>query len=256
MAIEFTDHSLMQEDWIGVVHNATDPTFSGRAQIKVFGILDEVKEEHLPWATPTNSTIFAGNGAGSMSVPKVGMFVRVHFNNGDLYAPEYTVIQNVDSDLINRIKADYAGTHVLLYDPSEELTVIYQKLSGFQIYHKESFIQITPDSMITLQTPDNESIIQLDGDITRVVTKNEVEISAAAKATVSADEVIINGAQTTKIGPGPTYYHAVRGEPLIALLSTLATALDNKLPATPGVNYGLCEAAKQAMLSTNVLIGG
>ena len=122
------------------------------------------------------------------------------------------------------------------------------------IFYRESFFQISPDSMITLQHADSDSLIQMEGDITRIVTKNEVEISAAAKATVSADEVVINGAQRTKIG-SPPYNHAVGGETLIALLSTMATSLDAKLPATPGVNIGLVEAAKQSILSTNVLIG-
>ena len=80
-----------------------------------------------------------------------------------------------------------------------------------------------------------------------------VGASAAAKATVSADEVIVNGAQTTKVGGAP-YFHAILAEPIWALLSTMATTLDAKLPATPGVNVALVEAAKQGATSTNVLI--
>lgn len=251
--IEFIEHDLHDNDWIGVVINTVDPTFSGRAQVKVFGLMDNIIDEHIPWASPINSTIFAGDGAGSLSIPKNGQFVRVQFNNGDLYAPEYTTIQNIDTNLIEKIKKDYQGTHVLLYDPSANLNVIYQPQSGFMIFYKESFFQITPDSMLTLQHADNESMIQMEGDITRIVTKNEVEVSAAAKATVNADEVIINGAQTTKVGP-PPYNNAVLAQPLWALLSTMASALDAKLPATPGVNTGLVEAAKIAATSTNVLI--
>ena len=107
--------------------------------------------------------------------------------------------------------------------------------------------------MITLQTPNGDSMIQMDGDVTRIVTTNEVEVAAGAKATVTADEVVVNGSQATKVGPGP-YQHALLAEPIWALISTMATALDAKLPATPGVNVGLVEAAKQAATSTNVLI--
>lgn len=252
--IDFITHDLRDNDWIGIVINNQDTTFSGRCQIKVFGLFDGIPDEHLPWATPINSTIFAGDGAGSISIPKVGHFVRVQFNNGDMLAPEYTTIQNIDTDLIKEIKDDYDGTHVLLYDPVEEINVIYQKKRGFQIFYRGAFMQITPDSMITLQTPDLESTIQLEGDVTRIATKNEVEIAAASKAEVTADEVIVNGGQITKVG-APPYNHAILAEPLIALLATMATALDAKLPATPGVNAGLVEAAKQSMVSTNVLIG-
>jgi len=250
---DFLSCSNYDGDWIGIVVNSDDTTFSGRCQIKVFGLHEGINNEQLPWAVPTNSPIFAGDGAGSISIPKIGHFVRVKFNNGDLYAPEYSVIQNIDTELIKKIKDDYQGTHVLLYDPLEELTVIFQRESGFQIYHKESFIQITPDTMITLQTPNADSIIQMDGDVVNITTKNEVNVAAGARAEVTADEVVVNGAQTTKVGPGP-YNHALLAEPMWALLSTMATALDAKMPATPGVNVGLVEAAKQAATSTNVMI--
>lgn len=250
---EFLIKNLRDNDWIGVVTNTSDPLFSGRCQVRPFRLLDEIDAKELPWAVPVNSTIFAGDGAGSVSIPKIGQIVRLQFNNGDIYAPEYTTIQNIDSQLIERIKDDYEGTHVLLYDPDEELNVIYQRNSGFQIFYRESFIQIAPDSMITIQHANQDSLIQLEGDKLRIVTKNEINISAAAKVELNADEVKVVGNQTTKIGPGP-YNHAVLAEVLFPLLSTIATALDAKMPATPGVNVGLVEQAKQAATSTNVLI--
>lgn len=252
--VDFVNHDYHDNDFIGIVVNNKDTTFSGRAQIRTFGLWDGISDEHLPWAVPINSTVFAGNGAGSISIPKIGHFVRVQFNNGDQYAPEYTTIQNVDTELIQRIKDDYDGTHVLLYDPLEELTIIFQKQSGIQIFHKESFIQITPDTMITLQTPNGESIVQMDGDTTNITTINEVNIAAASKVEVTADEVVVNGSQATKIG-APPYYSAILGEPFWALMSTLGTMVDSKLPATPGVAQGLIEAAKQSATSTNVKIG-
>ena len=251
--IDFVEHDYHDNDWIGIVVNIKDPTFSGRCQVRVLGLHDGIKDEHLLWAVPINSTLFAKDGAGSISIPKVGQFVRIQFNSGDPYALEYTTIQNIDTELIQRIKDDYEGTHVLAYDPDEELTIIFQKNSGLQIYFKESFFQITPDTLITLSTPNGDSLIQMDGDKVNVTTKNEVNVSAGAKAEVVADEVIVNGAQATKIGPGP-YSHAILAEPMWALMKVLATALDAKMPATLGVNVGIVEAAKQGATSTNVLI--
>lgn len=249
----FFDRDLHDNDWLGIVTNNIDPLFSGRCQIRVLLLHDDFDSKELPWAVPVNSTVFGGNGAGSLSVPKIGQFVRVNFNNGDLYAPEYTTIQNIDTQMIEAIKSDYDGTHVLLYDPDEELNVMYQRNSGFRIFYRESFIQISPDSMITIQHANQESLIQLEGDKCNIVTKNEINISAAAKVEVTADEVKVAGNQTTKVGPGP-YYHAVLAEVLFPMLSTLATAIDAKMPATPGVNAGIVEATKQAATSTNVLI--
>jgi hypothetical protein len=249
----FVDRQMRDNDWIGVITNNIDPLFSGRCQVRVFILMDSFDAKDLPWAVPVNSTVFSGDGAGSLSIPKIGQFVRIQFNNGDIYAPEYTTIQNIDSQLIEQIKNDYDGTHVMLFDPDEELNVIYQRNSGFKIFYKESFIQISPDSMITIQHANQESLIQLEGDKCNIVTKNEVNISAAAKVDVTADEVRLAGNQTTKVGPGP-YNHAVMAEILFPLLSTMATAIDAKMPATPGVNVGLVEQAKQAATSTNVLI--
>ena len=252
--LQLTFKDLHDNDWLGVVTNNIDPTFSGRCQIRVYRLMDNLDAKNLPWAVPINSTIFAGDGAGSLSVPKIGQIVRIQFNNGDIYSPEYTTIQNIDTQLIQRIKDDYDGTHVLLYDPDEELTVIYQRNSGFQMFYRGSFIQISPDSMITIEHANQESLIQLDGDKLNIVTKNEVNVSAAAKVEITADESIIKGNQVTKVGT-PPYYHAVLAEVLFPLLQTMATALDAKMPATPGVNVGLVQQAKQAATSTNVLIG-
>jgi len=250
---DFLTKDMKDNDWIATITNNNDPLFSGRCQIRVFRLMDSIDSKELPWAVPINSVIFAGDGAGSLSVPKIGQIVRIQFNNGDIYAPEYTTIQNIDTELIEEIKEDYEGTHVILYDPDEGLNVIYQRNRGFEIYYRESFIQIAPDSMITIQHANQDSLIQLEGDKCNIVTKNEINISAAAKVEVVADEVRVAGNDTTKIGPGP-YSHAILGETIISLLSTLATSIDSKMPATPGINVGIVEQAKQAATSKNVLI--
>ncbi|MCK9544389.1 MAG: phage baseplate assembly protein V [Novosphingobium sp.] len=250
---DFLTRDLRDEDYIGVVANNKDPLYSGRCQIRVFLLMDSIDAKELPWATPINSTFFGGNGAGSLSVPKIGQIVRVQFNNGDIYAPEYSTIQNIDTELIEAIKNDYDGTHVLAFDPDEDLNIIYQRNLGIQIYYRESFFQISPDSMITIQHASQDSMIQLEGDKCSITAKNEINISAGAKVEITADEVIVNGQRTTKVGPGP-YYHGNLSEVLFPLLQTIATALDAKMPSTPGVTSGLVQQAKQAATSANVLI--
>jgi len=251
---DFLKKSLYDEDWIGVVMNNTDPLFSGRCQIRVFRLMDGIDAKELPWSVPINSTLFAGDGAGSLSVPKIGQIVRVQFNSGDIYAPEYTTIQNIDTELIQTIKDDYDGTHVIAFDPDEELSIIYQRNLGIQIYYRGSFMQIAPDSMITIQHANQDSLIQLEGDKCNITTKNEVNIAAGARIELTADEVAITGNTTTKIG-APPYFHGVLSEVLFPLLQVMATSLDAKFPATPGVNTALVEQAKNASTSKNVLIG-
>lgn len=245
---------LRDNDLLGIVVNNNDPTFSGRARVRVFGVYDNIKDEHLPWATPVSSHFYGSSGAADISIPKLGQFVRVQFNDGDIYAPEIISIQNLDNSLIETLKQDYIGTHVLLYDFDADLSVIYQPNSGLLIFHKGSFMQITPDSMITIQTEDAESLIQMEGDVTTIATKNEVKVAAASKAEVSADEVWIKGAQTTKIGNGPIFHDALLAAPMWGLLTTMAGVIDAKLAITAGTMTSLVEATKQAATSTNVKI--
>ena len=250
---DFLLKDLSDTDWIGIVMNNVDPLFSGRCQIRVFRLMDDIVPENLPWAVPINSAFFGGDGAGSLSVPKVGQFVRVQFNNGDIYAPEYTAIQNIDTELIEAIKDDYDGTHVIAFDPDEELNIIYQRNLGLQLFYRGSLIQIAPDSMITIQHANQDSLIQLEGDKCYVTTKNEVNISAGARVDISADEVVAAGNQQTKVGPGP-YSSAVLGETLFGLLEAMAVIIDGKAPLSPSVTQNLVKQAKNAATSTNVLI--
>jgi hypothetical protein len=244
---------LHDNDFLGFIVSNLDPLFSGRCQVRVFRLMDSLEAKNLPWAVPINSTVFAGDGAGSISVPKIGQIVRVQFNNGDMYSPEYTTIQNIDTQLIDLIKDDYDGTHVLLYDPDEELNVMYQRNLGFQIFYRGSFVQISPDSMITIQHANQDSMIQMEGDKMNIVTKNEISISAFAKVEITADEAKLVGNNTTKVGPGP-YSKAVLSDILWPLLETMGSLIDQKMPTTPGVCQGIVTQAKNAGTSTNVLI--
>ena len=229
MDVKFIDRDLHDNDWLGVVIYNQDPTFSGRAKVRVLGVMDDIMDEHIPWAVPITGDVYGETGTGMISVPKLGAWCRVQFCNGDLYAPEIRAIQNIDNDLIDKIREDYnEGCHVILHDTTENLSILHLRGSGLLIFKNESYFQITPDSMITLQHADDDSIIQMEGDKINIASKNEVNVTAAAKATVNADEVIVTGSQRTKIGPGP-YSHAVLAEPMWSLMTTLATALDAKL---------------------------
>lgn len=248
------DNNILESnDLIGVVVDNNDPTFSGRCRVKVYGVFDNTKNEMIPWATPISSNVFGSSGSGSISVPKIGSLVRVKFNNGDIYAPEYTCIQNLDRELIERIKDDYIGTHVIMYDPDVDISVIYQNKLGFEIYYKGSFVNISPDSMITIQHANGESFIQLEGGTINIGSNEDIRITTSATVEVTADEVKMNGNQTTKVGPGP-YAPAVLSDVLWGVMTQLATNIDAKFPSTPGVNTALIKSAMNSGSSTNVLI--
>jgi hypothetical protein len=176
----FLAQGLQDKDWMGIVEDNEDPEFEFRCRIRVLGLFDELPIEAIPWAFPANQGIFAsaGGGFGSGSVPKVGTMVKVKFNSGSKYAPEYYAIQNINSGLKGEISGDYQGTHVLVYDEDEDLKIIYQKGVGIKIHLKDSHVTINPDTSITIEHSSSESIIELLGPTINIVSSNEVNITA------------------------------------------------------------------------------
>ena len=224
---------LSNKNFIGRVIFNEDPDFSGRCKVKVFGLMDELDNMFVPWFAPMTSSVFSSNtGGGSMSVPKLGTLVRVRFANDDIYSGEYTNIQNVDPYLAEEIKTDYVGTHVICYDADEELMILFQPHYGLRLYYKESYFSIAPDNMITLSTPNNESIIQMVGDEMRLTTKGSINITSTDVVNVDSGVVNINS-KTTNIGKGDLV-PAVNGDELLKVLKSLATQISAKYPVTPG----------------------
>jgi hypothetical protein len=47
------------KEYIGTVVYNNDPTYTGRCKIKIFGILDDLNEDQLPWFYPHISGVFS-----------------------------------------------------------------------------------------------------------------------------------------------------------------------------------------------------
>ena len=57
---------------LGTVESIDDPTYSGRIKVRVPGLHDNISTEELPWCSYGGSSVFSGNGGGSLSVARVG----------------------------------------------------------------------------------------------------------------------------------------------------------------------------------------
>ena len=231
----------MEKDkfYVGRVIYNEDPTFTGRCKVRVFGLFDGLGDDFIPWFTPVNSNIFSTKGGGSLSVPKINDIVRVKFSNNDLYSGEYSSLQNLDPELVNEIKDDYLGTHVLLFDSEAELMVLYQESTGFKIYHKGSSMIIDPTGMIQLKHSNNNCVIELKNDGIIITTADgggnsptgNIKISGGNKIDITADNVNVT-AKTVNLGTNADSGHhpAVKGDALQSALSQLATAVNMKYP--------------------------
>jgi len=244
--------------YLGKVEDISDPLYEGRCKIRVFSLFDGMPVDDLPWAVPYGKPTFFGQDgrAGSISIPKVGAIVRVTFNNGDVYSPEYSQVQEIGEDIKTELRKDgkYEGAHFILFDGDEELKIWFDRKVGLQLELKKSFIRIdNQTSNVLIEHKDNQSSISLEGNVIRIVSDSEVRVTTGSKVTVTAETVHIKG-NSTILGAGVVQNSAVLGEPLFALLKTMASAIDAKVPSTAGTIAFAVEAAKTMALSRSVTV--
>ena len=255
-----TDEEEFNSSYLGKVEDVSDPLYEGRCRVRVFSLFDDIPVEDLPWAVPHGKPTFFGQDAraGSISIPKVGAVVRIQFNNGDIYSPEYSQIQEIGDDIKQELRKGgrkYEGAHFILFDGDEEIKFWFDRQIGLQMELKQSFIRIdNATSNVLIEHKDNLSAISLEGNVIRVVSDSEVQVTTGSQATITAPTVHIKGTNTL-VGASPVQSSAVLGEPLFALLSTMAAAIDAKFPVSAGVIMQAVEASKPMVLSRSVTIG-
>jgi hypothetical protein len=227
----------LNKEFLGRVVYNEDPTFSGRCKVRVFGLFDTFEVEEIPWFVPQSSNQFSsGNGYGNISIPKLGSIVRIKFQNGNIYSGEYGNIQNIDPALIEEIKDDYEGTHVLCYDSEKDLIIIYQPMTGYKMWLGGSMILIDADGTIQLKHRNNSNVIEVNDSNINIATTGEGgtnsngEINIAAGATVNINVPTANiNASSIMLGENASAT-AVKGEKLIQVLQQIVTELNTKYP--------------------------
>lgn len=82
--------SNSDSDMLGRVKAEIYPMLIGKVTAKNLDGVDGVATEQLPWVVPAMPiSSGAGDGYGSFAVPKVGSFVFVFFEEGDINQPVY-----------------------------------------------------------------------------------------------------------------------------------------------------------------------
>lgn len=244
-------------EYLGEVVDVADPLKEGRCRVKVFTVFDDLETVDIPWANPQGKAVFFGQDgkAGSVSIPKKGTIVKVTFNNGDIYSPEYKQVQEIGDDIKAELRkeGEYEGAHFVLFDGDEELKVWFTIKKGLTLQLKNSRINIDQNRKITLEHEDSLSIVELEGPVIRIVSDSQVNITSnAVRAT--ADSIWLDG-DSTRLGHSPVTGPAVLGNRLFSLLKVLAGMIDAKMPSTPGAAQQAVEAAKVLCLSETVIVG-
>ena len=255
--IERRSDDLIDKQYLGVVEDANDPRKEGRARIRVVSIHDDLPVEDLPWAYPKQKSAFFGQDGkgGSLSVPKKGSIVAVRFDNGNPYSPEYYSIHEVADDVREELgkNGEYLGSHVVLFDGDEELKIWFSISKGITMQLKNSRVNIGRDKAITIEHADSQSIIELRGGTINIHANSKIEITSGSEIEAASNEVYLNG-NFVKLGHNALQEPAVIGQTLVNLLVAMATAIDAKLPPTPGAITGAVQLMVPQLLSKTVTV--
>lgn len=239
---------------VATVESIDDPTFSGRIKARVKGFHDNMTTAQLPWCTYGGSSVASASGGGSISIPKVGQTIRVRFKDEKNTSMEWYGISTLDKNLINEIKSDYAGSQVLLYDSSNDLSIKYQNGTGLVLYYKGSYIQITPDNTITIHYGKGATgtQIQLSDGRVDIQAQNQINITSGKSINLEADTITLDAKSALQLRGDKSGETAVNGIQLITALLTLANQIDQKVPQTAGQATSYINAIKEGLLNQQI----
>lgn len=242
--------------YLGKVEDINDPLKIGRCKIRIgFLFGEDITTENLPWAYPAYSISFGGGGqCGSVSIPKIGAIVRVHFENGNIYTPIYASLQELADDVKELLQQNYEGTHVILHDSDVDLQMHYtaDTNGGLETTLKGSTIKIGNNTLITIATPDEQAITEYDKDSITNTANSEI-MNTATNEIRNTSSVVWDKGEKVKLGSIPIN-SAVLGEPLFLLLSSMASIIDLKMSPSPGACTAMVEACKKFCLSNSVKV--
>ena len=189
MKQDYYKDNLKDTDWLGEVVDIEDPKELGRVRVKVFGKFDELENEFIPWARPSNG-YSAGSisGTGTFSIPKIGSIVNVNFDNGNLYSPEYTYIQKISDELKSEIEGDnYQTAQSLIYDTDIEggLKIFYTEERGLMIKLGETMLNFSRDKKITITNKSDDEYADSNGNSIVIEPDGNLNIDMDADMTIN-----------------------------------------------------------------------
>lgn len=196
------DSDLANKHWLGKIIDNEDPENEFRCKIRVYGLFDDLEIEDIPWAYPAGNLIFAGGsgGSGSCSVPRNGTIVKVVFDNGNIYAPEYTAVQKINSTLKEEIASDYTNAHVICFDEDEKFKIHYTQGKGLYMFVKDTVIQIDNENAVYITNPNGDEIKLNNNGMLNIKTSNNITVETAKDAMIKCKNATIDASSSIKLG--------------------------------------------------------
>jgi len=184
-----------EKSYLGKIVDIKDPLYRGRAKISVFGVLDDIPVEDLPWAEQISGLSFGGNnGSGNISIPRLDSIVAVHFEQNNYYKMYFHYLKEISEELLTELKEEnsYDGTQSLVYDIDAQpgtLKMIYTRKNGLIFQLGDATIQLDTQNggtdaeklRIVLKMNDDEIRMEKSGGKQKViVNSSNIELGEAA----------------------------------------------------------------------------
>ncbi len=171
--------------YVGRVVDNMDPEKIGRCKIMVYSVFDDtIPVSDLPWAVPEFG--FVGSLKGSFIVPRVGTFVTVRFDSGEINLPIYsTKVLNL-SQLPTNKDDDYPNNLIFFEtdngDKAEinlvNRSAVFEHASGAKIYFDDGSINLEQPNGNTINMQDDAIVIKHSSGNTITVDSTGIEIDA------------------------------------------------------------------------------
>lgn len=250
--------SNLKNEWkiqTGTVVSIDDPTFTGRIKARISGFNDNIDVKALPWISPAPSNIAGGDGGGSLSILNIGDSVRIRYKNGESSDDmEWLGNNKVSNSLVNELRKDYAGSHVLLWDNNHKVSIMYQpNETGIRIYLNESYIQITPIGNIIIHqgTSNSRTEINMSDDMLSITSNQNLQLEADNINIKANSNINIDSPNVNFMG-GQNQGSAVNSKFLFTVLEMLAKQIDSKNPQTIGFCQNYVKGCEPSMTQSNI----
>lgn len=243
---------------------------NGRVQVRVYGVHSQdtslIPTKALPWAEVQGSTSFGLlDGVGVSSVLRIGTWVYVMFEGGDVDRPIVTGVVIGDDDIDSTVQDNYLDVQTLTttsghiieisdVDGDERITVTHKSGSKVNI-ETDGKMQIDAVSDITISST---SKVDVNAPTINTVSTGATNVQAAAvsvtatgDATVSASTVGIVGsgvvsvtapsialaAAATVIGAGGTPLQIARLGDVVSGVTSDGASFTGTISACAGLNF-------------------
>lgn len=196
-----------EKTYLGIVVDNKDPLYEGRARVKVFGVLDDIPTEDLPWAEQIAGLSFGGNGGGgNLSIPRIGAVVGVHFEENNYYKMNYQSVKEISEDLLLELREDnsYEGTQSIVYDSEAKpgtLKMLYTRKKGLVFQLGDATIQLDTQNAkdgedklrIVIKMKDDEIRMEnKDGEQKIIINSGNIEIGEGASERIVLGNSFMN----------------------------------------------------------------